>query len=238
MAAQTVLFDFTVDPVRTSDPKERQEIAKVLRHELECLFPQLEQQYQMPMDDGYFAVLTENKETIITVRIFGQGLVTINLEYYLEDGKEQLLSFDVRLLLWNFLFYSNSYVFVLFIYKFSIYVLYFKIFFACLIICFLVYHSKKVIFNHYLLLQSFCCLENKFPPCFYLKMVFIRICPAAVAGLHSYLSCFCILWRGSLVFSFLVSVFPSSAPSRLTVTFGCSWRTIVERVSFQVHKQC
>ncbi|XP_005188878.2 spermine synthase isoform X2 [Musca domestica] len=94
MAAQTVLFDFTVDPVRTSDPKERQEIAKVLRHELECLFPQLEQQYQMPMDDGYFAVLTENKETIITVRIFGQGLVTINLEYYLEDGKEQLLSFD------------------------------------------------------------------------------------------------------------------------------------------------
>lgn len=115
MAAQTVLFDFTVDPVRTSDPKERQEIAKVLRHELECLFPQLEQQYQMPMDDGYFAVLTENKETIITVRIFGQGLVTINLEYYLEDGKEQLLSFDVRLLLWNFLFYSNSYVFVLFI---------------------------------------------------------------------------------------------------------------------------
>ncbi|XP_073843488.1 spermine synthase isoform X2 [Musca autumnalis] len=94
MAAQTVLFDFTVDPVRTSDAKERQEIAKVLRHELECLFPQLEQQYQMPMDDGYFAVLTENKETIITVRIFGQGLITINLEYYLENGKEQLLSFD------------------------------------------------------------------------------------------------------------------------------------------------
>lgn len=36
-------------------------------------------------------------------------------------------------------------------------------------------------------------------------MVFIRICPAAVAGLHSYLSCFCILWGGRwcLVSSFL-----------------------------------
>lgn len=96
MAAQTVLFDFTVDPIRTSDPKERQEMAKVLRHELEHIFPQIQCQYLMDMDDGYFAVLAENKETIVTVRIFGQGLVTINVEYYLEDGKEQLMSFDVR----------------------------------------------------------------------------------------------------------------------------------------------
>lgn len=96
MAAQTILFDFTVDKERTSDAKERQEIAKVLRHELEHIFPQLEMAYQMPMDDGYFAVLSENKETFVTLRIFPQGLVTINVEYYLEDGKEQLMSFDVR----------------------------------------------------------------------------------------------------------------------------------------------
>ncbi|KAM7355470.1 spermine synthase isoform 2-T2 [Cochliomyia hominivorax] len=94
MAAQTILFDFTVDKERTSDAKERQEIAKVLRHELEHIFPQLEMAYQMPMDDGYFAVLSENKETFVTLRIFPQGLVTINVEYYLEDGKEQLMSFD------------------------------------------------------------------------------------------------------------------------------------------------
>ncbi|KAI8123243.1 spermine synthase isoform X2 [Lucilia cuprina] len=94
MAAQTILFDFTVDKERSGDAKERQEIAKVLRHELEHIFPQLEMAYQMPMDDGYFAVLAENKETIVTLRIFPQGLVTINVEYYLEEGKEQLMSFD------------------------------------------------------------------------------------------------------------------------------------------------
>lgn len=94
MAAQTILFDFTVDKERTGDAKERQEVAKILRHELEHIFPQLEMAYQMPMDDGYFAVLAENKETIVTLRIFQQGLVTINVEYYLEDGKEQLMSFD------------------------------------------------------------------------------------------------------------------------------------------------
>ncbi|XP_065361180.1 spermine synthase isoform X2 [Calliphora vicina] len=94
MAAQTILFDFTVDKERTGDAKERQEIAKVLRHELEHIFPQLEMSYQMPMDDGYFAVLAENKETFVTLRIFSQGLVTINVEYYLEEGKEQLMSFD------------------------------------------------------------------------------------------------------------------------------------------------
>ncbi|XP_037934956.1 spermine synthase isoform X2 [Teleopsis dalmanni] len=94
MAAQTILFDFTVDTEKTSDPKSRQEIAKLLRSELEHIFPQLELAYQMTMDDGYYCVLAENKETIITCRIFNQGLVTINVEYYLEEGKEPIMSFD------------------------------------------------------------------------------------------------------------------------------------------------
>lgn len=94
MAAQSILFDFTVDSEKTSDAKHRQEIAKTVRHELENIFPQLELAYQMAMDDGYFCVLSENKETIITCRIFHQGLVTVNVEYYLVDGGQPLMSFD------------------------------------------------------------------------------------------------------------------------------------------------
>uniref|UniRef100_A0A1A9WCZ6 PABS domain-containing protein n=1 Tax=Glossina brevipalpis TaxID=37001 RepID=A0A1A9WCZ6_9MUSC len=94
MTAQTILFDFTVDKERTTDAKERQEIAKLLRHELEHIFPQLNLMYQMPMEHGYYSVLSENQDTIITMRIFQQGLVTINVEYYLENGKEPLMSFD------------------------------------------------------------------------------------------------------------------------------------------------
>ncbi|XP_055842825.1 spermine synthase isoform X2 [Episyrphus balteatus] len=94
MAANTILFDFSVDPAKTKDPNERQEISKIIRSELEHIFPQLEFVHHMPTDDGYFCVLSENMQTIITFRIFSQGLITINVEYYLEEGKEQLLSFD------------------------------------------------------------------------------------------------------------------------------------------------
>ncbi|XP_067646938.1 spermine synthase isoform X3 [Eurosta solidaginis] len=94
MTAQTILFDFTVDAEKISDCKQRQEIAKVVRGEVENIFPQVELVYQMTMEDGYFCVLTENKETIITLRIFRQGLVTMNIEYYLEEGKQPLMSFD------------------------------------------------------------------------------------------------------------------------------------------------
>lgn len=97
MAAQTILFDFTVDTEKTSDPKHRQDIAKIVRNELENIFPQLEMAYQMTMDDGYYCVLAENKDIIVTCRIFQQGLVTINLEYYLEVGKESLMTFDVNI---------------------------------------------------------------------------------------------------------------------------------------------
>uniref|UniRef100_T1GP33 Spermidine synthase tetramerisation domain-containing protein n=1 Tax=Megaselia scalaris TaxID=36166 RepID=T1GP33_MEGSC len=45
--------------------------------------------------DGYLVLLTENNATIITVRFFTEpGLITMNIEYYLDNGKEQLLSFD------------------------------------------------------------------------------------------------------------------------------------------------
>ncbi|KAH8379169.1 hypothetical protein KR009_003352 [Drosophila setifemur] len=97
MAAQTILFDFTLDKDKTVDEKQRQEVAKVLRNELEHVFPQLELAYTMESpENGYFAVLHENKDTVITCRIFRHGLLTLNVEYFLPDGKEPSLSFDVR----------------------------------------------------------------------------------------------------------------------------------------------
>ncbi|KAH8316732.1 spermine synthase [Drosophila bipectinata] len=95
MAAQTILFDFTLDKDKTSDEKQRQDVAKILRNELEHIFPQLELAYCMESpDNGYFAVLHENKATVITVRIFQHGLLTLNVEYFLPEGKEPVLSFE------------------------------------------------------------------------------------------------------------------------------------------------
>ncbi|XP_068149750.1 spermine synthase isoform X1 [Drosophila tropicalis] len=95
MAAQTILFDFTLDKDKTADAQQRQEVAKILRNELEHVFPQLELAYSMESEEnGYFSVLHENKDTIITCRIFQHGLLTVNVEYYLPDGKEPIISFD------------------------------------------------------------------------------------------------------------------------------------------------
>ncbi|KAH8345869.1 uncharacterized protein Dana_GF24990, isoform B [Drosophila ananassae] len=95
MAAQTILFDFTLDKDKTGDEKQRQDVAKILRNELEHIFPQLELAYCMESpENGYFAVLHENKDTVITVRIFQHGLLTLNVEYFLPEGKEPVLSFE------------------------------------------------------------------------------------------------------------------------------------------------
>lgn len=96
MALQTILFDFTLDADKTATSAQRQEVARIVRSELEHVFSQLELAYSMESpDNGYFSVLHENQETIVTCRIFQQGLLTINVEYYLSDGKEPLMSFDV-----------------------------------------------------------------------------------------------------------------------------------------------
>ncbi|EDW41241.1 spermine synthase isoform X1 [Drosophila sechellia] len=95
MAAQTILFDFTLDKDKTADEEARLQVAKILRNELEQLFPQLELAYSMESpENGYFAVLHENKDTVITCRIFQHGLLTLNVEYFLPDGKEPSISFD------------------------------------------------------------------------------------------------------------------------------------------------
>ncbi|XP_022216824.1 spermine synthase isoform X1 [Drosophila obscura] len=95
MAAQTILFDFTLDSAKTADEKQRQDVAKILRNELEHVFPQLELVYSMESpENGYFSVLHENKATIITCRIFQHGLLTVNVEYFLPAGKEPIMSFD------------------------------------------------------------------------------------------------------------------------------------------------
>ncbi|XP_016990124.1 spermine synthase isoform X3 [Drosophila rhopaloa] len=95
MAAQTILFDFTLDKDKTADEESRVKVAKILRNELEQVFPQLELAYSMESpENGYFAVLHENKDTVITCRIFQHGLLTLNVEYFLPDGKEPSISFE------------------------------------------------------------------------------------------------------------------------------------------------
>ncbi|XP_055376286.1 spermine synthase isoform X2 [Condylostylus longicornis] len=93
MSANTVLFDFTIDPSRIGDDSLRADAVKLIRSELERIFSDLKFTYDMHTVDGYFVILSENK-ILITIRFYNQGLITINIEYYLEDAEESKLNFD------------------------------------------------------------------------------------------------------------------------------------------------
>lgn len=95
MSVQTVLLDFTVDPIRIADEIACKDLFKVVRIALEKYFPDLKFMYDVITADGYLCMLSERNVTFVNVRFFQQGIITVNIEYFKEAGKPQQFSFDV-----------------------------------------------------------------------------------------------------------------------------------------------
>lgn len=95
MSVQTVLLDFTVDPIRIADEIACKDLFKVVKVGLEKYFPDLKFMYDVITADGYLCVLSENNRTFVNVRFFQHGIITVNIEYFKEAGEPQQFSFDV-----------------------------------------------------------------------------------------------------------------------------------------------
>lgn len=95
MSANTVLFDFTIDSNQICDSSSRNDIVKIIQTELEEIFKDIKLIYDMQTKDGYMCILSENNLTLITIRFYIIGLITINIEYYQHEGKESKLNFDI-----------------------------------------------------------------------------------------------------------------------------------------------
>lgn len=96
MSANSILLDFSLDPARIIDEVSRKDIVRVCKEGLEKYLAGLKISYDMLTTDGYLCILSETGTgTIVTIRFFEQGLITINVEYYRKDGDEAKISFEV-----------------------------------------------------------------------------------------------------------------------------------------------
>lgn len=100
MSANTVLLDFSIEPSRINDELSRKDIIKVIKENLEKYFGNLKMIYDMLVDDGYMCIFNDSSATILNVRFFNEGLITINIEYFKKDSDNQRISFEV-----NFFFF-------------------------------------------------------------------------------------------------------------------------------------
>lgn len=109
MAANSVLFDFSIEASRVTDESSRKDIVKVIKENLEKYFTSLKIVYDMLVEDGYLCILSDNSGVIFSLRFFNEGLITINIEYYRKSSEETKISFEVSAaLLLHFKFQSDS----------------------------------------------------------------------------------------------------------------------------------
>lgn len=96
MVAHTVLLDFTVPSSVIGDIENRSNlklaIANVLREHFDGVKPLTESN----IDGSLLVLYTGPRGSLITVRGYTEGLITINIEYYKRDDEEALLNFEVQ----------------------------------------------------------------------------------------------------------------------------------------------
>lgn len=95
MSVQTVLLDFTIDPLRIADELTRKDLMRLIRTGLEKYFVQLKFVFDVQTDDGYLCVFSDQNVTFINVRLFSHGLITLNVEYFKAEYAAARFSFDV-----------------------------------------------------------------------------------------------------------------------------------------------
>lgn len=90
MAVNTILLDFKVDRSHFEDDHKSEEL---LSKALSSFFPTLTKIVNRQMDDGgSLIVYTGPLGSFISVRVFPEGALTINIEYYRKEGADELVT--------------------------------------------------------------------------------------------------------------------------------------------------
>ncbi|XP_046752505.1 spermine synthase [Diprion similis] len=94
MEVHTVLLDFTVSSNVISDVEKRSNLKTTISNVLGEHIGSLKPLTEMNIDEGLLLLYTGVRGTLITVRAYPKGLVTVNIEYYKGDNEEALLNFE------------------------------------------------------------------------------------------------------------------------------------------------
>lgn len=95
MVAHTVLLDFTVSPNVIADIDKRSNLKLTIANVLNDNFNGLKPFTEANIEGSFIVLYTGPRGSLITVRGYPEGLVTVNIEYYKRDEEEALLTFEV-----------------------------------------------------------------------------------------------------------------------------------------------
>lgn len=95
MVAHTVLLDFTVSSSMIADIEKRSNLKSTIANVLAEHFTGLKPLTESNIDGSLLVLYTGPRGSLITVRGYTEGLVTLNIEYYKQDDEEALLTFEV-----------------------------------------------------------------------------------------------------------------------------------------------
>ncbi|KAK0171397.1 hypothetical protein PV328_009135 [Microctonus aethiopoides] len=94
MVAHTVLLDFTVSTNVIADADKRSNLKSAIANVLNDHFNGLKPFTEANIDGSFIILYTGPRGSLITVRGYPEGLVTINVEYYKRDEDDALLTFQ------------------------------------------------------------------------------------------------------------------------------------------------
>lgn len=98
MVAHTVLLDFTVSPNVMSDVDKRSNLKLSIINVLRDHFVGLKLLTETSIDGSFILLYSGPKASLITIRGFPEGLITVNIEYYKPEDEEALMTFEVNLI--------------------------------------------------------------------------------------------------------------------------------------------
>ncbi|XP_063975289.1 spermine synthase isoform X3 [Diachasmimorpha longicaudata] len=96
MVAHTVLLDFTVSSNVVCDTDKRSNLKSSIASVLRDHFDGLKTLTDSTIDNSFFVLYAGPRSSLITVRGYAEGLVTVNIEYYKQDDEEALMSLEWR----------------------------------------------------------------------------------------------------------------------------------------------
>lgn len=95
MAVNTLLIDFSVDPTETRNESQVSTLATNVEKILRDYLSNLKLMNTFIIDGGIFKLYTSDFGATTNLRIFNNGLITVNIEYYKDDKQEPLLTYEV-----------------------------------------------------------------------------------------------------------------------------------------------
>lgn len=108
MAVNTVLLDFTVDPKDVKNESQLLVVAGDIENVLRDHLSNFQYVHSLQIDNGVFKLYTSDFGGVISLRIFSNGLITLNIEYYKGDKQEPILSYEVNCFLFIMLVFIKE----------------------------------------------------------------------------------------------------------------------------------